>query len=171
MSSTAATVGLIARRRRLSVCPHSQSWATPGSPGREHPKPACQTQGDGGGGRDRRVDEHGVEHLWRSAVSAGAIGYDTNRPEIASVSIRLIRPGEDVLRQLLTDAAGDALTYAPVGMSGATDRPAGYRVDAWVRALGDAPQVWQQACEALSSWQVHRGAGLVVCADGRQPSA
>lgn len=82
------------------------------------------------------------------------------------MSIRLVRPSEEQLRRLLRDAAVDSLTYEPSGISGGAVALPGYRIDRWSRRLGDGELVWQRACDALANWQVQRGAGLAVCAEG-----
>jgi uncharacterized protein (UPF0548 family) len=65
---------------------------------------------------------------------------------------------------LLTAAERDSLSYPQVGL---IERPPpGFRLDRWTRTLGTTEQAFDAAREALRSWQVHRGAGLAVCADG-----
>ena len=58
------------------------------------------------------------------------------------------------------------ITYSPVGLSSATTAPSGYRIDRWSRELGHGDDVFQRAVHALRHWDVHRGAGLLLCADG-----
>jgi uncharacterized protein (UPF0548 family) len=53
-----------------------------------------------------------------------------------------------------------------VGLSSAATAPAGYRLDRWIRALGAGGDGFDVAVAALLHWDIHRGAGLVVCADG-----
>lgn len=80
--------------------------------------------------------------------------------------IRLTRPTDDELSWLL-DAHRDAeLTYSPVGLAAAAHAPARYRLDRWERSLGGGGNVFDDAVQALQEWAVHRGAGLIVCADG-----
>jgi uncharacterized protein (UPF0548 family) len=62
---------------------------------------------------------------------------------------------------------GAALTYEPLGLSSlAEDPPPGYQVGSWERRLGSAAETFDAAAGALRGWLVHRGAGLVVVADG-----
>jgi uncharacterized protein (UPF0548 family) len=44
--------------------------------------------------------------------------------------------------------------------------PAGYRQDRWSRSIGTGEHTYERATEALRSWRVHEGAGLVVAASG-----
>jgi len=81
------------------------------------------------------------------------------------VPIRLTCPSADDLRPLADAGRLDSLTYEPVGMSHALTAPTGYRLDRWSRVLGTSHGVFERASEAIRTWQVHRGAGLVVCAD------
>ena len=80
--------------------------------------------------------------------------------------LRLRRPTAGVVRQLLEDAGGAALTHEPVGLSGLDVAPPGFRRDHWVRRLGSGEETFDAAVEVVQTWQAHRGAGLVVCVDG-----
>jgi uncharacterized protein (UPF0548 family) len=51
-------------------------------------------------------------------------------------------------------------------MSSLDETPAGFRLDRFERSLGNGNGVFDVAAQALREWQIHRGAGLVVCADG-----
>jgi len=82
------------------------------------------------------------------------------------VSIRLTRPSAAELRSLADAGATDSLTYATVGMSAMPEPPAGYRLDRWSRFLGEGEHTFGLAVDALRSWRVHEGAGLVVQAAG-----
>jgi len=82
------------------------------------------------------------------------------------MSIRVTRPTEAELRQLAEASGKDVLTYEPIGISGNTEAPAGYRLDRWSRTLGASDDVFHSAAQALRTWQVHRGVGLIVCDDG-----
>lgn len=86
--------------------------------------------------------------------------------ETDHVAIRLRRPTNDELQPLLEGGRRAQLTYSPVGLSSLHDAPAEYRLDRWQRSLGNGNGVFDSACRAVREWQVHRGAGLVVCADG-----
>lgn len=61
--------------------------------------------------------------------------------------------------------ANDAFTYGPIGLSAMATLPAGYRLDRWSRTLGTGERCFERAVDAIRTWQVHRGAGLVVHAD------
>ncbi len=82
------------------------------------------------------------------------------------MAIRLTRPTSDELRPLLESGHRADLTYAPVGLSSLDKAPAGFRLDRWECSLGHGKGVFEAAIRALREWQVHRGADLVVCADG-----
>lgn len=82
------------------------------------------------------------------------------------MSIRLTRPTEASLRQLADAGGKDSLTYEPIGISGNAEAQAGYRLDRWSRTLGASDDVFRRAAKALRTWQVHRGAGLIVCDSG-----
>ncbi len=60
----------------------------------------------------------------------------------------------------------EGLTYAPIGLASLEQAPAGFRLDRWERSIGHGNGVFDSARRAFRDWQVHRGAGLVVCADG-----
>ena len=67
----------------------------------------------------------------------------------------------------MVGACRDAeLTYSPAGLVAANVVPPGYRLDRWDRRLGRSGEVFDRAAQALREWEVHRGAGLTVCADG-----
>jgi uncharacterized protein (UPF0548 family) len=80
--------------------------------------------------------------------------------------IRLRRPDETDLGVLVERHRHAALTYSPVGVSGLEEVPVGYRRDRWGRDLGDGDRVFAVASQTIRTWGVHRGAGLIVCADG-----
>jgi uncharacterized protein (UPF0548 family) len=82
------------------------------------------------------------------------------------MALRLTRPSVAELRSLAEAGAKDSLTYAPIGLSAMATPPAGYRSDRWSRTLGTDERSFERAVEAIRTWQVHRGAGLVVHADG-----
>ncbi|HQZ34322.1 MAG TPA: DUF1990 domain-containing protein [Ilumatobacteraceae bacterium] len=81
------------------------------------------------------------------------------------VPIRLTRPSVEDLRPLVDAGRSGSLTYEPVGISHTLTVPTGYRLDRWSRVIGTSNDVFERACEAIRTWQIHRGAGLVVCAD------
>jgi len=82
------------------------------------------------------------------------------------MALRLTQPTAADLRSLAQSGAKESLTYAPVGMSAMAAPPTGYRLDRWSRTLGTGERCFERAVDAIRTWQVHRGAGLIVCADG-----
>ncbi len=82
------------------------------------------------------------------------------------MSIRLKRPTMADLQLLAKAGRSDSLTYEPIGISDKSEAPAGYRLDRWSRTLGASDDVFNSAAQALRAWQVHRGAGLIVCDEG-----
>lgn len=60
----------------------------------------------------------------------------------------------------------DSITYAPVGITDDPQPRPGYHLDRFTRRLGSTGDDFEAAVGALRSWQVQRGAGLAVCADG-----
>jgi uncharacterized protein (UPF0548 family) len=82
------------------------------------------------------------------------------------VSIRIRRPGEHDLRLLLDAAVSDSTTYEPAGVTSESEPPPGYHLDRYTRRLGSAGSDFVAASEAIRTWQVQRGAGLIVCVDG-----
>lgn len=81
------------------------------------------------------------------------------------MSIRLRPPRERDLGALLEHAGADALTYAPAGVSMTDFIPAGLKRRLWTTPLAGS-NAFARAKEALSAWEMHRGAGLRVAADG-----
>ena len=82
------------------------------------------------------------------------------------MAIRLTRPSPAALADARDSARADSLTYDPVGMSSFGAAPPGYKLDRWDRELGSADDTFAIAARSLLAWDVHRGAGLVVCTDG-----
>jgi uncharacterized protein (UPF0548 family) len=80
------------------------------------------------------------------------------------VTIRLRRPSEHELANLLARCPADPLTYSPVGGSLTGVAPAGLRRHRWSTAL--PAEAFDRASAAIREWAVHRGAGLTVVADG-----
>lgn len=70
------------------------------------------------------------------------------------------------LEMRLVAAAGADLTYPMIGMSLGDGTPAGYRQRTFTTSLGWGPGVFDRAVQALHGWQAHRGAGILVAADG-----
>ena len=80
------------------------------------------------------------------------------------MSLRLTRPSTSDLRALAERGATDPLTYEPVGISAMSPPPPEFRLDRWSRTLPVG--AFDRATEAIRTWQVHRGAGIVVEAAG-----
>ena len=66
----------------------------------------------------------------------------------------------------MADAQRAPLTYEPVGLAALDACPNGYRRDAWSTELGRGAAVFGRARDALRAWDIHRGAGFVVLAEG-----
>jgi uncharacterized protein (UPF0548 family) len=81
------------------------------------------------------------------------------------MAIRLRRPEPDTTARLLAEAADHPLTYEPVGVSLTQDVPAGFRRHRWATVL-TGPQAFEQAAAAIRDWEVQRGSGLELEADG-----
>lgn len=78
---------------------------------------------------------------------------------------RRTRPSAHDLAALLDRSRDDRLTYAPTGGSlGSTATPPRLRRREWTTALPAGS--FDRAVSALNAWDVHRGAGLDVLADG-----
>jgi uncharacterized protein (UPF0548 family) len=84
---------------------------------------------------------------------------------VTRAAIHLRRGGSDELAPLLAACGSQELTYEPVGGSLTSVEPPGLRRHHWQTHL-DAPDAFQRAADALRSWAMHRGAGLLVLADG-----
>ena len=80
--------------------------------------------------------------------------------------IRLSRPEPDDLGPLVASSRADSLTYEPVGMTTFAAAPAGYRLDRWSCLLGRGDQIFDTAADTIRQWQVQKGSGIVVLADG-----
>jgi uncharacterized protein (UPF0548 family) len=80
------------------------------------------------------------------------------------MSIRLRRPQETHLAELLANCGDGLLTYSPVGGSLDGAVPNGLRRHQWSVALPKGS--FDAAVAAIEGWAVHRGAGLSVLADG-----
>ena len=79
--------------------------------------------------------------------------------------MRLRRPGSDATADLVNGCAADHLTYEPAGISLGPTVPAGFRRRRWSVELHGA-QAFERAVAAIRGWEVHRGSGLTVVADG-----
>jgi uncharacterized protein (UPF0548 family) len=67
---------------------------------------------------------------------------------------------------LLEGARADELTYAPIGVTSLDVCPNGYRRDSWSTPLGSGHAVFARARDALRAWEMHKGSGFVVLAEG-----
>jgi uncharacterized protein (UPF0548 family) len=81
------------------------------------------------------------------------------------MSIRLWPARERDLGALLEQCRTDSLTYAPAGVSMGDLPPPGLKRRHWTTPL-TGPNAFERAGEALRTWEMHRGAGLRVAADG-----
>ena len=81
------------------------------------------------------------------------------------MSIRPRPARERDLAALLERAEADSLTYAPAGVSMGGLAPSGLTRRHWTTPLA-GPNAFERAVDALRTWQMHRGAGLRVAADG-----
>lgn len=82
------------------------------------------------------------------------------------MSIHVRRPSLAALDQLRDAGRCESLTYVPVGISAFKEAPPGYRLDRWSKPLGSGDLVFERARDALGTWRVQTGAGLIVRADG-----
>ena len=83
-----------------------------------------------------------------------------------NVSLHLRAPSPSSLRDLVVAAGDDVLTYSPTGISVTDTHPDGYHRGRWARRLGAGDLVFERDVDALRTWRVHRGAGLIVEAAG-----
>jgi len=82
------------------------------------------------------------------------------------VHFRLSRPAPDDLAPLVVSGRADCLTYEPVGITTLATAPFGYRLDRWSCLLGRGDWVFDTAADTIRHWQVQKGSGIVVLADG-----
>src|SRR5947209_19922856 len=94
--------------------------------------------------------------LWRDGTTA----WEGDR-----VGVHLGRASGDGLSTLLARCVDDALTYEPAGGSLTDVTPPGLHRRHWETTLR-AEDAFDRASEVIRSWKMHRGAGLVVAADG-----
>jgi uncharacterized protein (UPF0548 family) len=80
------------------------------------------------------------------------------------MGVRLRRPNVEELGALLDRCSSDMLTYGPTGGSLGGASPAGLKRRRWSVVLPNG--AFDRAVEAIHAWEVHRGAGLLVAADG-----
>ena len=80
--------------------------------------------------------------------------------------LTLRRPTPERLTQLVGTQRSKTFTYEPVGATLTGRIPSGYRYEKFVALIGDGPNLFFRAREALEDWRPQRGAGLSVAADG-----
>jgi uncharacterized protein (UPF0548 family) len=86
--------------------------------------------------------------------------------EDAQLVLSIRRPSSAALARLVQEQAGQELTYREVGATRA-EMPTGYRHDRWEADLGGFDEGrFGRAADALGRWEVQRGAGLTILADG-----
>jgi uncharacterized protein (UPF0548 family) len=78
--------------------------------------------------------------------------------------MRLRQPSLGDLDDLLRRCRADDVTYSPTGGSLDGSTPPGLHRHAWSTDLPTAS--FDRAVQAVIGWEVHRGAGLLVAADG-----
>src|SRR5262249_27244253 len=88
-------------------------------------------------------------------------------PTICRPVLRLRRPSEDSLRELLSSAQPASLTSREVGATRAEQMPSGYRHDRYEAELGEGG-AFERAAAALLAWQAQVGAGVEVYPSGSQ---
>ena len=65
---------------------------------------------------------------------------------------------------MLSESRAESLTYSPTGGSLGGPTPPGLRLRTWSTRLANGS--FDRAVQAISNWDIHRGAGLAVAADG-----
>ena len=81
---------------------------------------------------------------------------------VAMVWMRLARPSDQDLADRVARLAGRGFTYDEVGGTAKSPLPVGYRHDRLSVGIGDGPQVWAKAQDALRTWQGHRHARATI---------
>jgi uncharacterized protein (UPF0548 family) len=82
----------------------------------------------------------------------------------ADVAIRIRRPNDEALSELLAACRHDALTYSPIGGSLSGVAPPGLPLHEWSILIPSSS--FGAAANALRDWSIHRAAGLTVVSDG-----
>ncbi len=80
--------------------------------------------------------------------------------------LTLRRPTPERLAEIAGTQRSKTFTYEPVGATLTGRIPSGYRYEKFAASIGDGPNLFSQAREALRDWRPQRGAGLSVAADG-----
>ena len=76
--------------------------------------------------------------------------------------LRLRKPSQHALEELLTQARAAALTYSEVGATRGGSLPAGFRHDRYELRVGEGSDLFERAVQALRKWQPQKGAGVEV---------
>jgi uncharacterized protein (UPF0548 family) len=105
---------------------------------------------------DRAAAQRPIVGLWHDRIV---------HCESHCVNVHIGRGSRDHLSMLLARCAGDSLTYDAVRGSLTDVTPAGLHRHHWETELR-TPDAFDRAANAITSWKMHRGAGLVVSADG-----
>src|SRR5437762_1077374 len=79
--------------------------------------------------------------------------------------VHVRRPGVSHLQDLLAACRGDSLTYEPVGVSLDADVDTPLHRARWETVLQRSDS-FERGVAAIRDWEVHRGSGLSVLADG-----
>jgi uncharacterized protein (UPF0548 family) len=82
--------------------------------------------------------------------------------------LRLRRPSENSLEELLSAAKKATFTYPEVGATRDEQMPGGYRHDRYEAPLGEGAGLFENAARALLGWQAQVGAGVEVFPRGSQ---
>lgn len=96
----------------------------------------------------------------------GALQLPSDGSPPRTMALRLRQPTGRQLAAVLERCRSDQLSYEPVG--GSLDRtktPPDVKERRWTTIL-DGPAAFERGMEAIQTWAVHRGAGLVVATDG-----
>ncbi|MEO6651107.1 MAG: DUF1990 domain-containing protein [Ilumatobacteraceae bacterium] len=80
------------------------------------------------------------------------------------MTIRMRRPRPADLASLAERSRDEPFTYRPIGVTDSDVTPPGHHRDRWTRVLGQGDRTFDLAAEAIMTWGVQRGAGLVVLA-------
>lgn len=79
--------------------------------------------------------------------------------------VRLRRPSPATVERLLVESARHSLTYRPAGISLGGSVPSGFRRARWSTQLSGS-DAFRSAVAAVGRWEMQRGSGLSVLADG-----
>jgi uncharacterized protein (UPF0548 family) len=111
----------------------------------------------GGGANTSQGRRRSVEVPPRQSAATGRTA-----GTVAMVWIMLARPRDGALADLGARLEGRAFTYDEVGATAKSPLPVGYRHDRLSVEIGDDPQVWARAQDALRTWQGHRHAKATI---------